>query len=106
MAGGRVQIEVEGSNQKELFKQMAEVQEVFDISACGACKGKDIHNVVRHVEDNDFYEYHCQNPQCRARLAFGQNKKGNTLFPKRRDDQGKPLANGGWSKWDGTNTKK
>ena len=34
-----------------------------------------------------------------AALSFGQHKKGDTLFPKRKDEKGNWLENGGWHKW-------
>ena len=36
---------------------------------------------------------------CGATLAFGQHKKGGTLLPKRKDENGNWLENGGWHKW-------
>jgi midasin (ATPase involved in ribosome maturation) len=35
-----------------------------------------VRTVVQGKESYDFYEMHCQNPQCRARLAFGVHKGG------------------------------
>jgi hypothetical protein len=49
------------------------------------------------VESFEFFELACQ--ACGGALAFGQRKDGDHLFPRRRDDDGKPLANNGWSKW-------
>ena len=53
--------------------------------------------VVRNVDGNDYYELRCND--CGAVLAFGQHKKGGTLFPKRKDDEGNYLPNKGWHKW-------
>ena len=36
---------------------------------------------------------------CGAKLAFGANKKGGGLFPKRKDADGNWLPDGGWQKW-------
>jgi hypothetical protein len=49
------------------------------------------------VEGNDYFEIRCAD--CGAILAFGQHKKGVTLFPKRKDDDGNYLPNRGWHKW-------
>ena len=54
---------------------------------------------VRNVEDNDYYELVCRG--CGARFAFGQNKKGGGLFPKRRGEDGKSLPDRDWAKWEG-----
>jgi hypothetical protein len=55
------------------------------------------------------YEYHCQKPGCRARLALGCMMEGGRLFPARKlDKDGKPnRENGsfgphqGWTKFKG-----
>jgi len=97
---GRLSVEVEGENQKSVFGEIARFQEVFEHTICGKCNGQDLRFVVRNVSDNDFYEIHCVNPKCRARLAFGQHKgKEGTLFPRRKDDSGGWLPNGGWVKF-------
>jgi len=110
-SNGRIEIFAEGETQKDVFRQLSALQEVFEEQKCGVCQGEDLRFVVRTVEDNDFYELHCQtthfdiNPphtarQCRAKLAFGQHKgKEGTLFPKRKDAEGKYLPNNGWSVW-------
>ena len=94
----RLSVEVEGEKQKDVFAELASFQEVFEHDVCGKCKSEDVRFVVRNVGDNDFYEVHCQ--ACRARLAFGQHKgKDGTLFPRRKDAEGKWLADGGWLKY-------
>lgn len=94
---GRVSVEVEADTQKEIFKQLALFQEVFDESKCGKCKSENLRFVVRTVEDNDYYELRCLD--CGAKLAFGVNKTGGTLFPKRKDDEGNYKGVRGWVKW-------
>lgn len=96
-ASPRLQFEVEGAGQKEIFKELAAIQEIFSEKACGSCKSEEIRFVTRNVDGNDFYELRCD--KCRAILAYGQHKKGGTLFPKRKDDDGKYLDNNGWHKW-------
>lgn len=90
---------IDGKNPKDIFKQLSTIQEIFSINKCEACGGTDIHYVVRTVEDNDYYEMVCQNKECRAKLALGQTKKGDQLFCKRKDKEGKWLPNSGWSRW-------
>lgn len=89
--------EVEGSGQKEVFKELALIQEVFGEKQCGICKNTDIRHVCRTVEGNDYYELKCGS--CGGILSFGQHKKGGTLFPKRKDENNEWLQNHGWYKW-------
>ena len=104
-ADGRMLFKLNGGNHKDLFEQIAEVQEVFECETrCGCCAGMDrdggtygIRFRVRRVQKYVYYELHCQNPYCRARFAFGQNQEGGTLFPKRRDAEGNYLSNRGWT---------
>jgi hypothetical protein len=97
----KLSLHFEAANQKEIFKSLSQLSEVFSISECGACKSKDIRHVVREVPSGKqiftYFELHCQ--KCRARLAFGQSTDTVTLFPRRKDDDGKYLDNGGWVKY-------
>lgn len=97
----RISFEIDAEGQKELFKEISTVQEIFGENVCGMCESEDIRFVVRNVEDNDYYELRCS--KCGATLSFGQHKKGNTLFPKRKDDEGKYMSNNGWHKWQPNN---
>lgn len=103
---GRLLFELDGSTTKEIFKAVGAVQEVFDEGVCGKCGGQDVRFVVRTVEENDYHELRCTNKDCRAKLSFGAHKKGGGLFPKRKGDDDKWLANNGWEVWDGTKVKK
>jgi hypothetical protein len=93
-------ITVSGDTMKDVFAQMADLQEVFGISACGKCDTPEPQYTVRTVDDNDYYELRCINQACRARLSFGVNKKGGGLFPKRKDKDDNWLPDNGWMKWD------
>ena len=96
-ASDKLTFEVEGSGQKEVFKELAIIQEIFGEEKCGLCESTNLKFVVRSVEGNDYYELRCS--ECGAVLSFGQHKKGGTLFPKRKDDDNKYLPNNGWYKW-------
>lgn len=100
--GQNLLLEVDVATQKELFAEMAKHQEVFNNTTCGGCKSPHTRFVVRHVTSGkktyDYYEMHCE--KCHARLAFGvHNGEEGTLFPKRKDDKGEYLPNGGWVKY-------
>lgn len=103
----RVSVIVNSESQKGLFKELAAADEVFGEKNCGMCKSENIHFKVRTVEENDYYELTCDD--CFAKLSYGQNKKGNTIFPKRKlADNGKPdqehgryNKTAGWTKFRG-----
>lgn len=92
----KLQFELEGSGQKEVFKELAVIQEVFGERSCGLCGKDNIKFVVRNVDDNEYFELRCD---CGGILSFGQHKKGGTLFPKRKDESGQYIPNNGWHKW-------
>ena len=95
---GRLLIKVEAEHQKGLFKELAATQEIFEAEAeCGCCRSKELRFRVRVVDENEFYELVCH---CGARFEFGQHKKGSSLFPKRRAEDGTILPNRGWAKWE------
>jgi hypothetical protein len=96
-ANEKLQFELEGSGQKEVFKELALIQEIFSEDKCGMCNKDNIKFIVRNVESNDYYELRCAD--CGSVLAFGQHKKGGTLFPKRKDEDGTYLPHKGWHKW-------
>lgn len=100
-ANAQLVFQLDGSDAKSLFKELAAIQEVFEEPCCGCCKSTNLRYIVRIVEENDYHELHCLS--CRARLAFGANKKGGGLFPKRKlEIDGKHIydvKNKGWAKW-------
>lgn len=104
--------QVEAETQIGLFEEWAAFAEVFGEKQCGLCGSTDIGPSVRTVsKDKKDYVYHemaCRNPQCRARLSYGQHMEGDTLFPKRRlDASGRPdMATGEYGEHRGWTTFK
>lgn len=104
-------VTAEGNTHTEVFGNLAGLAEVFGVSQCGLCKSKDIVPVKRVVDDVAHYEMLCR--KCRGRLTMAQNKKGGSLYPRRKyhKDQSEVKAgrakadeyipNGGWEKWQG-----
>jgi hypothetical protein len=95
-------ITLEEDKQSDLFKSIAQTQEVFCEKECGKCGSNDLRFIVRKNKDEDeFYELRCQ--KCHAVLSFGLHKKGGTMYPHRtvKDEDGntKYLQNRGWRKW-------
>lgn len=100
-AGGLV-FELDVKGERDLFEQIAHIQEVFD-HVCGKCDSSNIKLVVRENDGNKFYEMRCKD--CGAKLSFGSHKTGGTLFPKRKGDGDEWLPSGGWTKWDASQNK-
>jgi hypothetical protein len=117
--GSNVTVKVEGRYPTDLFKGISKVQEVFDVQECGCCKNKNLRFVVREVDGNEYYEMHCTDLGCRARLPFGLSKENKgEMYPKKRfaslspaeqknresekeyaDGHSGYLANNGWYKY-------
>jgi hypothetical protein len=94
---GRLLLKMTGESQKDLFRWLATMQEVFEAEAnCGCCKSEAIRFHVRTVDAFDFFELVCA---CGARFEFGQHRNGTSLFPKRRDEHGALLPDRGWKVW-------
>ena len=97
LQANRVVIEVEAATQKELFAALAGAEEVFGVEQCGLCGSRNPRFLTRHQSGFVFYEMVCANSECRARLELGQSTDLKTLFPRRKDDEGNRLPNGGWA---------
>jgi hypothetical protein len=97
-ANGQLVFDVEAETAKQLFSQLGSIQDIFEAETeCGCCHSTDIRFSARVIDEYDFYELACR--KCGAQFRFGQKKKGGDLFPKRKDEDGHALANGGWSRW-------
>ncbi len=95
---GRLQVEVEGQTQKEIFKGIAEFSEIFEAEACGLCEDTHTQFGLRTIDGNDYYERRCV--KCHATLSYGQMKAGGGLFPKRKNDDGTwDTEHRGWYRW-------
>lgn len=86
---GKMTVELEGDTQKDIFKELAKFQEVFELPMCKNGKGVEsdlTRFVVRNVEDNEYYEVQCvdaSKPELNyAKIQYGCHKKGGGLFPK------------------------
>src|SRR5688572_21338136 len=94
LAISNLKFELVADNAKDLFQQVAEIQEVFEAETeCGLCHVEDIHYSYREVGAYKYYELRCG--ACGAQFQFGQKIQGGQLFPKRTKDK-EPLPNGGW----------
>ncbi len=88
---GRMMVKIDAKTQKDLFRDLAQFQSVFEADeSCGRCGSAQVNFEVRTVDANDYYSLRCLD--CGAELSFGQHKQGSTLFPKRGENKG-------WRKW-------
>ena len=94
---GKLSVQFDCETQKDLFSQLSSFQEVFNETQCGKCGSENLRFVVRHNDGNEYYELRCLD--CGAKLQYGVNKKGGTLFPKRKNAEGEWLPDRGWTKW-------
>ncbi len=93
-SSGRFTIEVEGTLETELYRQMADFENsVFEGDiVCGMteCGGKTRFNVREH-DGNDYFEKKCL--KCGATLPLHQSKKNKGKLYRKWDDQWKRWAN-------------
>ena len=100
---GRLSVELEAETQTSLWKQLSVFQEIFEENTCKKCNSDDIRCVVRVSKDAkgktyDYHELRCVS--CGAKLPFGVLDDGSgSLFPKRKDKEGKFRGKYGWVKW-------
>jgi len=94
---GKLSVEFNVDTPKELFAQLGSFQEVFGEVACGKCGSENLRFVVRTNDGNEYHELRCND--CGAKLAYGVNKTGGGLFPRRKDADGNWLPDKGWTKW-------
>lgn len=112
-ASGRITFEIEAPTAKDVFGQLASVQDVFDAEhVCSLCGSEDIRFVVRESEGKKagkqqtytYYELRCQGiledaTPCRGRFDFGQSLDTENLFPKRKDAEGNWMPSRGWYRY-------
>ena len=80
--GDKLEFELEGAGQKEIFKELAAIQEIFGEESCGICGSKHIKFIVRNIDGNDYFELRCSD--CGAILAFGQHKREVLFSPREK----------------------
>ena len=100
----RLSFKLDAADQKGVFEQLASVQDVFEAaSVCGCCGSDNIRFRVRRSKDSTgkkdlkYYELRCM--ACYAQLSFGQHQIGDTLFPKRKNEDGSYMDKDGWFKY-------
>lgn len=82
-----VTITCEADKEIDVIKALSRLNEVFGDKKCRKCGGTDIYFHVRMAkkgkQDVEYPELRCKKPNCRAKLTFGQNQTGGTVYPKR-----------------------
>lgn len=98
--------EIDADTEVDLFRQIAKLEETFGEVSCGACSKTNIKPQVRNVttgegkamEEFEYFEMRCLD--CGAALSYGLHKKGGTMFPHRKDENGKyDPKQRGWKKF-------
>jgi hypothetical protein len=117
-ADGRMSVEIQGTSDKELFRQLAHFQEVFEDTPSGKVEGKefaggDVVYRVRRSKYTDekgkekeaeyFEKVVMSGPLKWYKKAYGVLDDGSdNLFPKRHvDDDNSVAGNNGWHKYKG-----
>lgn len=86
-AGGKYTFQIEGKDIKDIFTQVAGIQDIFERNQ-QHCSVDSILQ-VRDIDGNLFYERYC--PKCRHVFSYGQHKGAGTLFPNNKK---------GWTMYD------
>lgn len=97
---GRLVVKVEGQLFSAIIRGISEVEEVLRNDKCGCCESVNVRPNYRRSGNYDFYEMLCQD--CGAALGLGVRQSDQRLFPRRKDEDGNLLPNGGWKKWQGS----
>lgn len=99
---GHLQATFDTNNFQDVIKHITYLDKVFRETECGFCKSPNIRLRVRETTEGYlYYEYICQNPDCRAKLqVHEQQNAAHTMYLKKMED-GQMLPNGGWKKWEG-----
>jgi hypothetical protein len=90
IVGGSLVFNLEANDDVTLFEQLNRVQDVFGDTCCGCCKGTNLRFRVRKAKNqkgNEFSVFERVCLDCKAKLDFGQNREGRTLFPKRGENR-------------------
>jgi hypothetical protein len=97
---GRISLEADvDGDEKAVIEKLARLQDVFDEQECGVCHSPNIRFDVRTPQGYTYREWKCR--ACTARLDISEHKpvNGGGLYIDRKDDQGNPLPNAGWYKY-------
>jgi len=92
--------ELEARDNKELLEQLSALQDIFEQPRCTNCGKRNFRYLVREVEGDKYYEIQCKD--CGFKLQLSQSKKGNALYPRRKNQKtGKAIGpkGDGWHKW-------
>jgi hypothetical protein len=101
VANGKMTFEVVGEQAKDIWAQVAQIQELFEAeAACGLCGGTDLRYGHRVTAGSQYHYYELVCRKCHGVFQFGQMRASGEIFPKRKDKNKVALPNGGWRKWE------
>lgn len=91
-------VSVEADNIKKAVKELSPYYDVMGETNCGQCQSEDLALMHRNAKGYDFYHLRCLS--CGAQLDFGQHQEHETLFPKRKLEDGSfDNEHRGWYRW-------
>lgn len=101
---GNTVVESEGSDLRDVIADFSRAAEVFSHSQCGHCQSQRVYPSHRKTSDGKYDYYSMKCADCGAELNFGVRQADNVLYPKRKDSNGNWLQNGGWVKFEKSNS--
>lgn len=103
LSSGELKATFETNNLQDALKHITYLDRVLRAAtSCGFCNSHHIRLRARNTREGfEYYEYRCMLPDCGAFLQIHEQKNAaRTMYVKLFED-GKPLPNRGWEKWDG-----
>ena len=96
----RMQITFDGKGIEDVVTCLAQIQDILENTTCGACGSTHVALERRVSQGYTFYAAKCLEPDCGAKLEFGQRKdeSGGGLYTKRWDTDAKQaIEHDGWT---------
>jgi len=102
--GNQLEVHCGAGSPKEVFKTIANIQEMLSVEKCGLCSSTNLLFGVRNAKNKqgikcEYYEMRCVD--CNAQLNFSQHQETPTLYKRTSTKEGGPMPNDGWYIWQG-----
>ena len=99
--GSPLSFEFEAVTTGDITDQLSKLGNVFGAdNNCGMCESPEIRWVVQeNTSAKGTFTFHEKRCQCGARLRYGVRQADGELFPRKKDQNGSYIPNGGWEKY-------